>query len=906
MRAKSTTSAPYQRQALTAQRQRVFPSFRILRRHTLPFGSKCGARLGTLVLALVASWGLSAVADAQTGVNEEAHREFVFAYNLLQHGEDDLAADKFDDYLKKYPNDEKRGDALYYRAMLAQRTGRPDDAQRLLGQISGTTIVPGHAVQLLAGQVHLDRRQFDQAVTVLEAVNLKPLPDALKASVHLMRGSAYRGAGNLQAAEAQFDAAAKLDTPMRAAALLDLARTKARMEKTGEALTRLDRAIELNSATVTPEAARLAGDLAYKAGDHRRAMGYYRVIATGHQSSPHYAQAVLGIMWSQLALRQYDAVIQTYDRYLKSLPAIDRVTAIYLAGTAHQEMGRHDEAIKAFGAILDGAPGNALEDKVLYKLATSYFEKRNWQPMTEAVRELEVKHPKSALMIDGQFLLAAADVKQNQAERGAARLTRLINEGAESPYYGQALLQRGRLYENAAASDSEAREDYLRAAAADYRTFVSAADKGVKVADDGVVHALLRLAELRYRLEDFEAAEQAAARLLKRKKLDPVVEQEALYRASMARIHLNRRDEAVAALDTLLKKHPRNRFMNEARYYRGVLNVARDQAGESVTDLLAAGADEDLPATMRINALRLAGLTLRQAGEDDRAAVVLSDLEDLVQTENLSPEETLWLAKYKVERATEKSEYQVIIRDYLMPLIDKKNAERIAAATRAEAAFVTAVSIRGIAGNDMDELRKAVGIFDLVSELGQGFGARARMEKARTYVMMNELENAIREYETLLSLPLERLGDPTVVTSLYESAKVYRRLAPARRARNNPQGAAEALKQARSNLLQLAVGYKGKEHWPNPQLAWIELADMAEEAGNTAQAIKHLEALRDEYAKTPYSDFAKALLEYHDGQPAVAEQLLVRLRDAKEPEAALMPHVRRWITRLQRERQEGA
>ncbi|MEX0744547.1 MAG: hypothetical protein WD118_03000, partial [Phycisphaeraceae bacterium] len=77
-----------------------------------------------------------------------AHEQFLFAYKLLQRGEDRLAADAFDDYLGNFPQDEKRGDGLYYRALLHRRAGENQPAVDLLDDVPATQIVPGYAVDL--------------------------------------------------------------------------------------------------------------------------------------------------------------------------------------------------------------------------------------------------------------------------------------------------------------------------------------------------------------------------------------------------------------------------------------------------------------------------------------------------------------------------------------------------------------------------------------------------------------------------------------------------------------------------------------------------------------------------------------------------------------------------------------
>ena len=70
----------------------------------------------------------SASAFAQPAPSDPSHQQFLFAYKLLQRGENQLAVEAFDEYLTKFPDAAKRGDAMYFSAMLYRRLGQPAKA----------------------------------------------------------------------------------------------------------------------------------------------------------------------------------------------------------------------------------------------------------------------------------------------------------------------------------------------------------------------------------------------------------------------------------------------------------------------------------------------------------------------------------------------------------------------------------------------------------------------------------------------------------------------------------------------------------------------------------------------------------------------------------------------------------
>ena len=96
----------------------------------------------------------SAIANPPS--SDPAHQQFLFAYKLLQRGEDRLAGEAFDEFLRDYPSAKTRGDALYYRAMLHRRAGESDKTIAQLKDAPAPTLVPGYAVHLLRGQALAD------------------------------------------------------------------------------------------------------------------------------------------------------------------------------------------------------------------------------------------------------------------------------------------------------------------------------------------------------------------------------------------------------------------------------------------------------------------------------------------------------------------------------------------------------------------------------------------------------------------------------------------------------------------------------------------------------------------------------------------------------------------------------
>ncbi len=834
---------------------------------------RCGmwdvAKRGLIVAALAipfASTDLehlpSSVAAAQA--NDPAHQQFLFAYKLLQRGDDQLAGEAFDDYLGQFPRDAKRGDALYYRALLHRRAGQNERAAAALSDVPEPTLVPPHAVHLLRGQVLHDLGQHPRAVEALSRIEVSELEPQVAVSVLYLRGLAQRGAGNLAAAGAELRRAAELESPMRSRALLDLARVQVLMNHTEDALATLTRAIEAGEPAAAAEAARMAGDLSYNASEYDEAVGYYARVLEAYPSSKHFGPAVIGTLWSHFSAGRYPQVLEAFDRHRESLPIQERVPAWYLAGSAQQELGRHAEAAALFETISQTDAQYPLQEKVLYKLAASRFELDRFDEMSETIERLRTRYPQSDMLIDASFLLAAADAKRGNVERGAARLTEVVDQGRDHPYYLQALLRRGRLYEEHDQPEPASR-DYLEYLKSSTYTTVGTGD-GQPIYEPTRVQtgAFLRLLDVYQKLGSHGYAAGLAKQWLETMRLPALVEQEAMYRRALSLIQLDRPADALSLLEELGSRHPINPFTGEASYYRGLLLLTLERPDEATPLLERAAADEQLTAALRSNALRLMALRQRNNGQAEEAAANLRRLEAIASREQLRDEELIWLARHLLGREDAEAAW-----GYVRPLVESRpNASPMA---RAEAVYLAGRAQRALGNPD-----EATKLFEQVVAMGQGFDLESRLELARVAADRGQLDRALGELAGLINSE----SSPIAAEALFTSAGVQRRLAQEARRAGNPQKATEANSEARRWLKRLVLLYPFPQLEPLPQLAYVELAEIAAELGESQGTIHgELRELATKYPDGPYATYAKAIIAEDTGRRGDAVALLRSLRD---------------------------
>lgn len=844
-----------------------------------PKGAQLRIVLLTLLLSLTLAFSAASPALAQT---EASHQQFLFAYKLLQRGDDALAAEEFDTYLGDFPAASKRGDAMYYRALLHRRTGENELAALLLEQVPEPELVPDYAVHLLRGQVLSDLQRYEEALAVLERIDVDALQPAVAGSVRYLRGLAYRGAGNLDAAAESFAATAELDTSMRARALLDLARVRGVQDRRDEAVATLERALEVADGAEAAEAARLAGDFSYENEQYGQALRFYNRVLNNHQSSPHFTPAVVGALWSHFSADRYRAVLQTFEQHGDALSGQDRLQAQYLAGAAHQELGEHGPVAALLEEAVRG-PEAPLHERVLYRLAVSQFELGQFDAMRRSVETLAQRFPQSDRRVEAAYMLAAAEAERGDLRQGATRLSELIEQGEDHPYYRPALLRRARLYEN---------HEEFAAAARDYGRFVTAARRADDHSDT-VRQAALRQINLLYRLGDHEQTRTAAEALLAQGEFDPATEQEALYHQALAALRLGQRDDALAVFTQLDQRHDVHPYRAESLYYRGLLHTSLGQSDQGAALLERAAGQENLQTSRRVNALRL--LAIHQRRTDEPAAVIrqtLDRLASLAGHANLNVSERLWLGRDAVEQGGENNAERAIA--YLEPVTDPDSDTDPRQRTEALFLLGRAHRVRG-------DLDAAMAAFERVTAMGQGYGMRAQLELARTRHEAGDLEAAIAAY----AAPANSDSDQLIAEARFGLGRAHRELAEQAQRQGQTETAQRRRQDANSHFKFIALIYTDPSFTPLPQLAFIELAELALERDVVNEAQEELETLIDAFAVEgetdgPYVVFARAMLAETRQRYGEAQALFERLRDqSEELDPRLQRRVRAGLDRLE-------
>ncbi len=745
-----------------------------------------------------------------------ADQQFVFAYRLLQRGETQPAIDAFADFVVRFPNDERLGDANYFQALLTRKANLNEQALPYLSPTPKTKLVPAHAVMLLRGQILVELGQFDRAIADLEKIDPQSLSPAIQASTFSLRGMAYRGTNNLVAAAEAFTQAAAIDSPMRARALLDLGRTETALKKNQQAVAHLDQAINLathkpaSSAgqSIIPAAALLAGDLAMQQRQPDKAMTYYQQVITGFASSPQFPAAAMGAMWAARSANQPKRVVQLHELFAAQLPRDRQVETTYLVGAAHTALGHHEKAL----AVLQpqqNATG-PMHDQLLYQLALVQQQNQQLLAMRTTLQQLVEQYPASTLRDDARFLLATADEKTDPV-RAIAQLTELIDQTPAHPYRVAMLYRRARLF--VAQNKSQAAADDF-AAVLDQTSDPKTSPLPASLRHDSGQ----QLMNLLLRLGDATRADAVARTLLNEPNLPVLVEQETMFRLALAQIRQDKPADAAATLDQLAKKHPANRHSADAAYYRALLAIRLDEP-DAANALRQSASAPNLSDAMRLNALRVASVRFQERGDNRDAASTLDELVRRVGMDQLTHDERLWLAQYKLDQQQPDAALSLA-----SPLLTDHPS---ALQPDAQTLYIVGSSEALIGNTDqaIEHLRHAIA-------LDQGFATLAQQQLARALRDAKRDDEALAEYASLAS----NRQAAVAATALFDAALLHRQRAAHHLQQGDRPAVKRELSEAQGLLKRLIVLYP---QTPESYESAIELAEI-EDAGDAENVLREL------------------------------------------------------------------
>lgn len=558
-------------------------------------------------------------------------------------------------------------------------------------------------------------------------------------------------------------------------------------------------------------------------------------------------------MWSRHSAQDAHGVLKLHTQHREALTGPDAAAADYLAGVAAAELDDHRRATQLLRAAADGQAEDRLLAKALYQLAQSRQQLDDAQGMDDAVTELTNRFPQSPLRVDAAFLTASADVARGDITTGAAKLTDFITAGPEHPYYRAALLRRARLYEAAQKPEQ---------AVADYDRFLAAPPSDPDTAAASTLETRLavelRLLALRTVTGQAKQAQQDAQQLLDTQTLTAAQRQEVMLRLAEAYRVLQQRDQALATLDTLDNDFPLHAFQSRTQWLRGMLLMSSDNPEQAVPRLVAAAADETLPTDRRVDALRVLAAFDLASHQTPRAQRSLLQIVSLSGIEALQPAERVALAETLLDSGSPAPAIT-----YLQGLTDHDTLGE-----RAAMRLGTALRRTG----QLDAARDT--LLGVVARSVR-YGAEARLELAQTFADAGSPREALAELRGLTDDP----QNPRLAAeALIQTGAIHLALARQAAQDDQPKRAEDQLAEARRSYRFVTLVYDADALAPLTSRAYLGLADVEKQAGQSDAAKQALTQLIEKFPGSLYTDFAAATLAAQAGKKREARDVFNRLR----------------------------
>ncbi len=530
----------------------------------------------------------------------------------LREGDFDGAATRFADAISRFPETGLLPEMLYDRAIALIRGGRHDEAVMVLetfGSRYPEHALAADALQLLAATEH-QRHRFDQSQEHCQ-VFLEQYPSHhLAAAVAFLSGENGFLGGDYEAAIDRYRRflTGYSDDPQAGKARFRLGAALYRLERLEEAEQLLT---EVTDGAETEDIFRPAlltlGDIHFQRSEWKQAERHLGHYLSFGPDMPSADDALLKLGLSRQRQGKNKGALGAYDELIARFNGSPhRLQTLFERGQALVAVGRNEEAVSAFEAVLREGDNSRFAPFALNHLAAIALQRKDFDDAATLYERVAVTAQETSVGADALFANAHALMAAQRFKAAQEAFTRFLNRYPSHPRSTQARAQRAialarqdrhaealeaiNEMERARASDPhgpgipvpslQAAVQYEKAwclrelgrpeeAAQVYRGLI---DKDKTGGLD--VHALLELSGIEFGANRFEDAAKPLRRLRTIMASEAVsvpiaVREQTTYRLGVCEFELDRFDEAARLLEEFIEAFPDSSLMASASFYCG-------------------------------------------------------------------------------------------------------------------------------------------------------------------------------------------------------------------------------------------------------------------------------------------------------------------------------------------------
>lgn len=528
-----------------------------------------------------------------------AQAGYMAAFASLGLGEFAAARDHAEAFLKTHGEHTLRPDVQFVLAEALIQLGEPGEADRLFAELLAKHGNHADAEQWLVRRalcLFLEKK-YEAVINYLRPLVARLKQPDLMAEAQFLLGNSHFEQKQYREASSSYQASLKAQPKWRQAdeALLNLSRAHRALDDVENAkLTVQELLKRFPQSNVLDRAHFRLGEYHYASGDYEDAAAEHRWVIEKTPQSPLVPHALYGLGWALLSQQKYDDAERAFSELIEKHKDDSLVAKAYNAranarvqkkdfdgaaadanaflkaggggaegsdarfvlGLSFAGQKKYDEAIRAFGSILEDDPQYAGTDKVLFELAWAHKSAGNDAEAVDYFAKLTDDFANSPLAAESFYHVGEHAYHQEKEYRGAIEAYQLAIKRAGKSELGEKA-QHKLAWAHYQLGDFAAAQKAFQQQLGDYPA-------GELTADAAFMNA-----ESLFKQNQFEAAYRAFERSLALRPSSDDFLTLGLLHAGQSAAQLKRWDDSLRYLTRLTAEFPDSPHVPEALYEQG-------------------------------------------------------------------------------------------------------------------------------------------------------------------------------------------------------------------------------------------------------------------------------------------------------------------------------------------------
>lgn len=406
-------------------------------------------------------WYEKAASSPNVSFDVKVNASFQTAWCLFKNGDLRNSTEKFDEFVKAYPQHPKAIDARFWTAEANYKIGDYEDALKGYQAVVASGSPQKKAEAMYGtGWCYYKQRAFPQAIEAFEQLIASYPNGSMAFDARLRIGDAYFELKDYARAEGSYRVVIRLFPNNDGVdyAYYQLGEALFRQESYNEAYKEFRLLIKIfPNSGLADDAQYALGWINFQRKEYSDAISEFQKLTTAYPESELVPRALYSTGDSYYNLKKYDEAVKAYrevvSRYPKSSYVADALNGEQYCLAAE---GKQQEAARVVDEYMKSNPGTSMGEDLLLKKAELLYGQGEYAAAEGQYRQLIQRYPQSANVASALFWIAKCQREQNKVDEAASTLEKAITADHAPP----SIVARS-LYE--IADIAQARKQYDKA-----------------------------------------------------------------------------------------------------------------------------------------------------------------------------------------------------------------------------------------------------------------------------------------------------------------------------------------------------------------------------------------------------------------------------------------------------------